>query len=81
MNYSFWQRLKVKLSGRCFLRYDLKPGWSGYLPAYLARCPIHGYYEGHPQGYFNKLNCPTCLEAIISSREETANDLAKAERV
>lgn len=48
MNYSFWQRLKVKLFGRCYLEHQIRPGWSDYLPFYLAKCPRHGYFEDYP---------------------------------
>jgi len=80
MNYSLWQRFKVRLSGRCYLKYEMRPEWSGYLPLYLAKCSKHGYFEGHPQGYSNHLNCPICLEAAALSRKEAVGDLAKVER-
>lgn len=62
MTYSFWQRLKVKLLGRSYLEHRTRPGWTGYLPFYLAKCFKHGYFEDYPHGYHDRLDCSACLK-------------------
>ena len=61
-NYSLGQRIKAKLFGRCYLRHDTKPDWTGKLPFYLAHCSRHGYFEDYPHGWKEYLSCPACLE-------------------
>ena len=62
--YTFWQRLKVRLFGGCYLEYRTKPGWRASLPFYLVKCQRHGYFEDYVHGfegfYTQYLSCPTC---------------------
>jgi hypothetical protein len=43
-----------------FLGFITKPGWSGELPYYRFRCPVHGLVEDYPHGYDEALLCPHC---------------------
>ena len=57
-----WQRLVLWVTGRVYL-YDVKrEGWSGFLPFYAFRCPMHGLVENYPMGYAQRLECPRCME-------------------
>ena len=56
----FLTKLKVKVLWMAFVGYRRLPGWSGYLPFYVFRCPIHGYVENYPMGYKGSLECPLC---------------------
>jgi hypothetical protein len=43
-----------------FLGFLTRSGWSGELPYYRFRCPVHGLVENYPQGYDEILLCPHC---------------------
>jgi hypothetical protein len=43
-----------------FLGFLTRSGWSGELPYYRFRCPVHGMVENYPQGYDEILLCPHC---------------------
>jgi hypothetical protein len=43
-----------------FLGFMTRPGWSGELPCYRFRCPVHGIVENYPQGHDEVLLCPHC---------------------
>jgi hypothetical protein len=57
-----WQRLQLLLKGYTFLRWEKRPGWSGYLPIYLVKCRRHGLFEDYPHGYREYFICPKCLQ-------------------
>lgn len=59
--YTWWQRLRVAIFGRCYLEKRLKPGWKGPLPFYIAKCKEHGYFEDYPHSWDEYLTCPECL--------------------
>jgi len=54
------QKIILKLSGRVFTEYRLKPGWKAPIAFYAFKCPVHGIVEDFPQGYNNRLECPKC---------------------
>jgi hypothetical protein len=62
------QKILLFLNGRCFLRYEKRKGWSGYLPIYLAKCDIHGFFENHPHGWTESLQCPACMEMEMNKK-------------
>jgi hypothetical protein len=60
---TLWQRIQLRLSGCCFLRWEKRLGWSDYLPIYLVRCKRHNiYFEDYPHGYEGYFLCPKCME-------------------
>ena len=60
MKLSLWKRIQLKLFGYAFLRYEKRPGWKGYLPIYVVKCPKHGLYTDYPHGYTGYFTCPKC---------------------
>ena len=54
------QRLELFLTGKAFVGYRKRPGWSKANPFYAFRCPIHGIVEDYPHGYHERLDCPLC---------------------
>ena len=66
IEYTFWQRLKVRLFDKCYLEHRSKSSWRASLPFYLARCSRHGYFEDYIHGFegfdTQYLSCPTCLQ-------------------
>ena len=59
---NLWQRFNLWLRGYVYMGHRRRPGWSGSLPFYMFRCPIHGLVENYPAGYEEKLRCPHCTE-------------------
>ena len=49
-------------------------GWSGFLPFYKTRCPVHGEYVTYPQGYSQRLPCPRCQLEARQITEEVKNE-------
>ena len=43
-----------------FLGFIRRADWSGELPYYRFRCPVHGLVEDYPHGYHSILVCPEC---------------------
>ena len=57
---SFKQRLILFVSGKVFLRYEKREGWSGYLPIYAVKCGKHGLYEDYAHGFDEYFICKKC---------------------
>lgn len=72
MKYSLWQRIKVRVLGKCYLEHRKKKGWSGALPFYLVRCRKHGYFENYPHGR-GGFNCPGCLKELEARNDREDN--------
>lgn len=58
---SLMQRLRIQLNGYIYVGDRQKEGWSGSLPFYKFKCPVHGWVENYPHGYDQRLECPLCL--------------------
>ena len=59
------QRLELFLTGRAYVGHRRRPGWTGSLPFFAFKCPIHGIVEDYPHGWDNYFNCPRCrLESV-----------------
>ena len=52
--------LRHRRSDGEFLGFLRRSGWSGELPYYRFKCPVHGMVENYPQGYHELLLCPHC---------------------
>jgi hypothetical protein len=59
---TFWQKVQLKLTGRAFLRWEKREGWTDYLPIYLVKCNKHGYFEDYSHGHREYFICPKCEE-------------------
>ena len=59
---SLIEKIVLKLNGAVYVGHLTRPGWSGRLPFYIFRCPVHGLVENYPQGYHGRLDCPLCLQ-------------------
>ena len=57
------QRLKLRLGLQVCLGERTQEGWSGALPFYAFKCPVHGLVENYPSGWAEILRCPLCIEA------------------
>jgi len=65
-NLSLSQRIRLRIIGEIFLRMEKREGWTNPLPIYLVRCPKHGLFETYPQGFDDKLRCPSCLQELFN---------------
>lgn len=66
MKLSLWQKIQLRINGYVFLRFEKREGWSGYLPIFAVKCPIHGLYSGAHHGYSDAPpQCPKCLEEAV----------------
>lgn len=63
-------RLTIMLKGYVYLEDRMTSDGKSPLPFYLFKCPEHGYVEGYPQGYDEKLLCPQCLEGLRKEKED-----------
>jgi len=59
---NLWSRFLLWARGYVYLEHRRRPGWSGSLPFYAFRCPVHGLVENYPAGYEEKLRYPHCTE-------------------
>jgi len=71
------QRIKLYLTGTVYLEHQKRPGWTGYLPFYAVKCPIHGVFEDYPHGFDDYFLCPQCYEERWSKATQT--DLVEQE--
>jgi hypothetical protein len=61
VNLSLLKWLKLKISGKTFLRYEKREGWKGKLPFYIVRCSrCKQLYMDYPHGHKNYFLCPNC---------------------
>jgi len=61
-NMSWWQKLKLKIFGKAFLRMERREGWTGSLPIYALWCKEHGIFEDYKHGFYKRFRCPECLK-------------------
>ena len=54
-------RLRVMLEGHVYIGHRKQEDWSGELPFYRFRCPVHGVVENYSSGHDRQLKCPLCL--------------------
>jgi hypothetical protein len=66
MKLSLKQKLLLFLNGRCFLRYEKREGWHGYLPVYGVKCKLHGFFMDYPHGWTGYFWCPVCLAEWVN---------------
>ena len=59
---SLFKRLVLWLCGHVYIGSRTMPGWSGSLPFYAFRCPVHGLVADYPRGFNDRLRCPLCFE-------------------
>lgn len=57
---NLWRRFLLWATGCVYMGHRTREGWSGSLPFYAFRCPIHGIVENYPRGYDQRLECPRC---------------------
>jgi hypothetical protein len=69
-NFTFMMRVRLRLTGSVPIGLKTRPGWSGYLPHYVRRCPTHGLYETYPKGYDGILVCPQCVDELFADDPE-----------
>ena len=55
-----YKRVVLSLAGQVYVEHRTMPGWSGALPFYAFRCPVHGIVVDYPHGYDQRLDCPKC---------------------
>lgn len=60
IDLTLFQRFKLWLNGTVYLYHVKEVGWSGSLPFYAFRCPVHGIVSDYPHGYKKILRCPYC---------------------
>lgn len=63
--YSLWKRFVVWAYGRAKLEKRQLPGWKAPSMFYVAKCPLHGYFEDSLHGYREYMNCPECLKESV----------------
>uniref|UniRef100_A0A6M3M551 Uncharacterized protein n=1 Tax=viral metagenome TaxID=1070528 RepID=A0A6M3M551_9ZZZZ len=83
---NLWQRFNLWIRGYVYVEHRRHPGWSGSIPFYMFRCPIHGLVEDYAHGYWDigkgtipveedgvvsQLICPLCTEERL--RKVTQN--------
>ena len=61
---SLFKRLVLWLCGHIYIGSRSMPGWSGPLPFYAFRCPVHGLVVDYPRGFNDRLRCPLCFEGM-----------------
>jgi len=59
------QKLRLWLTGSVYIGDRRKEGWTGSLPFYAFRCPIHGLVENYRQGFRQELRCPKCMKKAL----------------
>lgn len=67
-----YERIELSITGRVFIDYYSKEGWSGKLPYYAFECPTHGTVFNYPMGFDKRLECPKCLEGRLSRLDDVA---------
>jgi len=67
---SLYQKMILKISGHVYVGHETRPGWSGDLPFYVFKCPIHGLVKDYPHGFNDRLDCSTCLESLVDGIKE-----------
>jgi hypothetical protein len=55
------QRLRVALTGSCFLRFQQPEGYSSPVAVYVVNCPKHGLYLDNLHGHRGYFQCDDCL--------------------
>jgi len=71
MKLSLRQKFVLLVKGSVFLRFEKREGWSGYLPIFAVKCPIHGLYSGAQHGISNSPpQCPKCLEEAVEAEKK-----------
>jgi len=68
---SIYQRLILHISGQVYVGHETRPGWSGSLPFYVFKCPIHGLIKDYHHGFDDRLDCPLCLKETFEKRVNT----------
>ncbi|MCK4702888.1 hypothetical protein KAT55_05980 [Candidatus Bathyarchaeota archaeon] len=59
---SLLQKIRLLVTGAVPTSRRSRTGWSGSLPFYAFKCPVHGLVENYPQGYERVLRCPYCYK-------------------
>ena len=57
---SLWQKLVLRILGQVYIGHRQHEGWTGSLPFYAFKCPVHGLVEDYPHGYRGVLRCSQC---------------------
>ncbi|MFH0850542.1 MAG: hypothetical protein V1924_06355 [Candidatus Bathyarchaeota archaeon] len=70
MTLSTLQRVRLQLIGHVYVGDRRRDGWSGPLPHYAFRCPIHGLVEDYPHDYKERLECPICRGTQCNYHED-----------
>lgn len=55
------QKIVLAIQGYIFYKYIKRTTDLDYLPVYIVRCPKHGDFLDHPQGYNEYFTCHKCL--------------------
>lgn len=54
------QRLILRVFGHVKIGDYTRHGWSGTLPFYAFKCPVHGVVTDYKHGFKGRLSCPLC---------------------
>jgi hypothetical protein len=63
------RRLRVALTGSCFLRFQQPEGCSAPVAVFVVKCPKHGLYLDNLHGNRGYFQCEDCLAEVSIGKE------------